>query len=195
MSTRLQSRRGAAFRRPAPPGVHRFVRRVDRPPHGWEPLHPTVGEKVRIHADRAVLSLADAAAHRISRRRFLSGAGKTGLAIGMGLSWMVRTATPASARCYQCGDPCGPSPPCGSAKCLSSGDCNTNVAGVRYRQHDGTACTSSAGQCWLADCCGCATGAGKRTCCDCCIDADPNNCTSPCSPKKKCICSKALGCP
>ncbi len=138
MSTRLRSEY-KGFRSVAPPGAHRCVRRLDRPPHGWEPLDPSATQRIRVHADRAILNLADSVAHRISRRKFLSGAGKAGFALGMGLSWVIRSATPASARCFQCGDPCGPSPPCGSGKCLSSGDCDTNVAGVRYRRHDGSA--------------------------------------------------------
>lgn len=194
----MRSVRSGRASRPAPPGTHRFTKRSDRMPHGWAPLDPTRIERVRVHADSALLNMADAAARSVSRRTFLKRAGQMAFAVGVSMSWIVKAASPAAARCYQCGDPCGPSPPCGSSKCVSgTGDCKTSVAGVRYRDHDDFFCTNSSGQCWTANCCAgvCPPGQQQsRLCCDCCIDADPNTCTSPCDPKKACICSKVLGC-
>lgn len=180
--------------RPAPARAGRTRGSLEEPPDGWELLEPSAVERLAVRLDRGLLRVADAAAHQINRREFLRRLGELGVVTVAATSWLLKTATPAAARCFQCGNACGPSPPCPGAACIN-GDCDTGHPGVRWRDHDDWDCLDVPGQCWTADCCGCPPGQkAKKKCCDCCEDADPNNCTFPCTNKHKCICSLGLGC-
>jgi len=186
-------------RDPAPPGWRPATRRSDRPPDGWHKLDPTAGDVIVASADRALLQGSRIAMSVLSRRTFLKRVGQLSVVAGLATATTLFATTPAYARCYQCGDPCGPSPNCGDPDCTDdSGNCKLSE-NVEKRDHDDFFCTSCTGlcTCWAADCCGCGAEPNqrKKLCCDCCEPDAPNTCASPCTNKKACICISALGCP
>jgi hypothetical protein len=191
------------LRRPAPEGSRPLELGADWPPDGWQLVDPSLSDRMVERADYGLLRAADSMARWITRREFLRRAGELGLVAGLATTrvvWGKDVAQAGHVRCYQCGNACGPSPPCPTSRCTSGGDCNAALSGMRYRVHDGWACTNTSGQCWIANCCNppsghCETQQAKKQCCDCCDSGSPNNCTSPCTNKYKCICEKGLGCP
>lgn len=181
---------------PIAPGVRAVPLGADRPPDGWEVVGGGLSASARRGFDIVVLRTADAAARRITRRRFLERSARVAVLIGAGLNGILGfgrdVAAAGTARaCYSCSDPCGPSPPCSSSYCSSTGQCAGS--NVKRRVHDTFQCgTSSTANCWLENCCACSPPKGFWNCCDCCAPAGGISC-SGCSTKKACICQKKTG--
>lgn len=169
MSTKSRSRpttRGRLL----PPGYGPPSRRLELAPDGWEPLGLSRPERMLVGFDLAALRASRAMANGVSRRELLKRMGQIGLVVGLGMGTTILSAQPAYARCFQCGDPCGPSPFCGSANCKENGNCRQSVQGVEKRQHDNFDCFDCGSgycNCWVDDCCACSE-AQKKWCCDCC---------------------------
>ncbi len=180
--------------RPAPPGA-RPASDVTGPPDGWRRLGVGPLRRAEFTADSTLLLATDSIVRRMSRRRFLRGAGELGLVIGVGASKLLFDAPAWAAPELECncfGDgesgPCGPSDLCFLSECGNNGHCDSNAVcsngvHVKGRPHNDMDCGTSG--CWN-ECCGGTT----RLCCDCCgCRQHTIQCVSNCGATHyKCIC-------
>lgn len=197
---------GSRHVRPAPAGGARVTSRADRPPDGWIPVDPGLGDRLATEIDRSVLSLADAAARRVSRRAFLRRVADVGIVLGLavtGLSWGQRTAGAYAhiySSCDPIGDPppgpCGPSGLCDPSTC-SNGNCANNN---KKRPWGGSTCCSSCSgtdNCWQENCCANNNWNSHIKCCDCCNSTGSGGSCTTCGggTAQKCICRAKVGNP
>lgn len=183
-------------RRPAPAGVRPAAARSDRPAHGWEPVAPSLAERLTESADTAVLRMTDAAARGISRRQFLARTGAVGLVVGMGAGTVLFRTDRAAAHGYACdsdGSACGPSPLCSGTYCNTSRAqaCAYERADTARRAWGGGACLVTNSNCWTEHCCAQAYN-GHVSCCDCCAPSGTSRCTNCPRTMYKCICRRRL---
>lgn len=149
--------------------------------------------------DRWILSLADSAARRITRRTFLRRAGEIALVIGLATTHLL-WGSPAQALDCNATDPnnelagpCGPTELCPSNHCQNDNNlCKLSITNVRRRTYGTFTCgPDDVDNCWNENCCDQPANAMVR-CCDCCTPS-PNmsgqcNCTNP--VRYPCICKK-----
>ncbi len=183
--------------RPAPAGVRSGIARAaDGPPDGWELVMPTSTERLRVHADRALLRLADSAARGVTRRELFKRAGQIGLVVGLGASELF---SPSTARAFHTSEgckgcpPCGPSEYCGSDDCRADGECELSTPYVRRRPYTGSSCgSSSEHNGWTENCCSMCSGQWHciAGCADCCTPdvTSSGDCSCASPPRDKCSC-------
>jgi hypothetical protein len=179
--------------KPAPPAVRSPVARSDRPADAWEPVDPSLGERLAVGVDSSLLRMADAAARGTSRRQFLARTGAVGLSLGLGTATVLFRTQKASAHGLACdsdGSACGPSPLCSGTYCTST-NCAAGRADTARRTYAGTGCTSSTSNCWTEHCCAQAFN-GHARCCDCCAPSSGLDCTGTGCPNRRCICRSRI---
>lgn len=180
-------------RRPAPPGARLPVARSDRPPHGWEPVDPSLAERVSTGLDGALLRMTDAAVRGTSRRQFLTRTGAVGLALGAGAGTVLFRPERARAHGRACEgqSACGPSPLCSGTYCRTDRSqlCRFERADTARRPYESGHCAVTSANCWLEHCCA-QTYNGHARCCDCCAPSGTTGCTGSGCPGNRCICRR-----
>lgn len=138
-------------------------------------------------------NLATSIALAVSRRRFVSTAGKA--VFGATLTTvMLGTRFGDVARAYgSCNSPCGPSALCPASNC--SGNCKTSHPSVDRRPYGGTYCSTTYVNKWVedyGDSSGCNYAGAFVTCYDCCGSSGTTTCTSCTEVQKTCICRRIV---